>query len=135
MKSKYKGSFLLPLIIGILIAVAVIGLIIYAFGGKGFGGGRGDGEGSSSVSQASSISEISQPETESVEYVNITVSGNDYLFQNQKMTVDELISELNRSNEKFPVKITDDGASIKAYDNLIEVLKDNNIRYIEQEND
>lgn len=135
MKRTYKGAFWIPLIIGVAIAIVIVGVILYAFGGKGFGGGRGDGEGSNSIPADSSISEISQPETETMEYINITVSGSDYLFQNQKMTVDELMSELNSVEEKFPVKITDDGASIKAYDTLVKALKDNNIRYIEQEGD
>ena len=133
MKRTYRGACWIPLIIGIAVAVVVIGIIIYAFGGKGFGGGRGDGEGSNSVSEISSISESLQPETEAMEYINITVSGSDYLFQNQKMTVDELMSELNSVEEKFPLKITDDDASIKAYDILVRALKDNDIRYIEQE--
>ncbi len=135
MKTTYRGAFWIPLIIGAVIAVVVIGVILYAFGGKGFGGGKGDGDGerSNSLSEISSISESSQPETEGIEYINITVSGSDYLFQNQKMTANELISELNNSDEKFSVKITDDDASIKAYDALVKVLKDNNIRYIEQE--
>ncbi|MDE6787706.1 MAG: hypothetical protein K2J47_00070 [Ruminococcus sp.] len=135
MKTTYKGAFWIPLIIGVVIAVVVIGVILYAFGGKGFGGGKGDGDGerSNSLSEISSISESSQLETEGIEYINITVSGSDYLFQNRKMTVDELIAELNNSDEKFPVKITDDDASIKAYDALVKALKDNNVRYIEQE--
>ena len=135
MKTIYKGAFWIPLIIGVVIAVVVIGVILYAFGGKGFGGGKGDGDGerSNSLSEISSISESSQLETEGIEYINITVSGSDYLFQNRKMTVDELIAELNNSDEKFPVKINDDDASIKAYDVLVKALKDNNVRYIEQE--
>lgn len=133
MKRRYKGAFWIPLIIGIAVTVVVIGIIIYAFGGKGFGGGKGDGVGSNSVSSDSSISESSITETETMEYINITVSGSDYIFQNQKMNIDELMSELNSTEEKFPVKITDDGASIKAYDALVEALKDNDIRYIEQE--
>lgn len=135
MKRTYKGAFWIPLIIGIAVAVVVVGVILYAFGGKGFGGGKGDGEGSNSISADSSISESSQPETEAMEYINITVSGSDYLFHNHKLTFDELMSELNSSKEKFPVKITDDGASIKAYDTLVKALKDNDIRYIEQEGD
>lgn len=135
MKKRYKGAFWIPFIIGIAVAIVIVGIIIYAFGGKGFGGGKGDGEGSNSVSADSSISEILQFETEAMKYMNITVSGSDYLFQNQKMTVDELMSELNSGEEKFPVKITDDSASIKAYDTLVKALKDNGIRYIEQEGD
>lgn len=135
MKRRYKGAFWIPLIIGMVIAIVIVGIILYAFGGKGFGGGKGDGEGSNSVPAESIISESLQPETESIEYINITVSGSDYLFQNRKLTVDELVTELTGGEERFPVKITDDGASIKAYDTLVGILKDNDIRYIEQEGD
>lgn len=132
LKRSYKGAFWIPLIIGIALALVVVGILIYAFGGKGFGGGMGDGEGSSFVPADVSISE---PETQSVEYMEITVSGNDYIFQNKKLTADEIIAEISSPDEKMPVKITDDGASIKAYDVLVGVLKENDIRYIEQEND
>lgn len=136
MKRSYKGAFWIPLIIGIALALVVVGILIYAFGGKGFGGGMGDGEGSSFVPADVSISEPeTQPETQIIEYMEITVSGNDYIFQNKKLTADELIAEISSLDEKMPVKITDDGASIKAYDVLIGVLKENDIRYIEQEND
>lgn len=135
MKRSYKGAFWIPLIIGIVLALVVVGVLIYAFGGKGLGGGMGGGEGSNFVPADVSISDSSQPETQAIEYMEITVSGSDYIFQNKKLTADELIAELNSLEEKMPVKITDDGASIKAYDTLVKSLKDNNIRYIEQEGD
>ncbi len=132
MKRSYRGAFWIPFIIGAALILVVVGVLIYAFGGKGFGGGMGDGEGSGFVPVDVSISE---PETQTAEYIEITVSGSDYLFQNKKMTADEIITELNSLEEKMPVKVTDDGASIKAYDVLVEILNENNIRYIEQEND
>lgn len=135
MKRSYKGAFWIPLIIGIVLALVVVGVLIYAFGGKGFGGGMGGGEGSNFVPADVSISDSSQPETQAIEYMEITVSGSDYIFQNKKLTAEEIIAELNSLEEKMSVKITDDGASIKAYDTLVKSLKDNNIRYIEQEGD
>lgn len=129
MKTKYKGAFLIPLIIGIAVTVIVVGILLCAFGGKGFGNGNG------SIPVQQVISESIQPETETVEYINITVSGSDCIFQNMKMTPDEIITEIGNTEEKFAVKITDDGASIKAYNALVKALKDNNIRYIEQEGD
>lgn len=131
MKRRCKGAFWIPLVIGIALALAVIVILIYAFGGKGFGGGMGDGEGSFVQADAS----ISEPETQTAEYMEITVSGNDYIFQNKKMTADELSAELDSLDEKMTVKITDDGASIKAYNVLVGILKENDMRYIEQEND
>lgn len=135
LKRSYKGAFWIPLIIGIVLALVVVGVLIYAFGGKGFGGGMGGGEGSNFVPADVSISDSSQPETQAIEYMEITVSGSDYIFQNKKLTAEEIIAELNSLEEKMSVKITDDGASIKAYDTLVKSLKDNNIRYIEQEGD
>ncbi len=132
MKRSYRGAFWIPFIIGAVLVLVIVGVLIYAFGGKGFGGGLGDREGSGFVPADVSISE---PETQNVEYMEITVSGSDYLFQNKKMTADEIIAELNSLEEKMPVKVTDDGASIKAYDVLVGILSENNIRYIEQEND
>lgn len=134
-KRKYKGSVLLPFIIGAVVAVVVIAaVIILAGGGFGFGGGTGDGEGSGNTSQAVEVMEnitSSEITTEQIEYINISISGSDYLYNNQKFTLDELIQNIT-DGEKITVKITDDGASVKAYDALIESLKENNIRYIEQ---
>lgn len=125
------------LVVAIVLAVIVVGVLIWGlgFGGFGFGGGKGDGEGSGNVetvgSEQPAETSITTPVIEELEYIEITVSGNEYLYQNSKYTLDDLISELTSQELAAPVKITDENSSIKAYKALKSALSDNNIHYIE----
>lgn len=132
MKKRYKGSVLLPFIIGILVTVVIVAVIIFACGGLGFGGGKGDGIGEGSVSAIEVFEEQTEITTEEIQYINITISGSDYIYQNQNLSLDEIINNI-LADKEIPVKITDDNASLRAYDSLVKSLKDNNIKYIEQE--
>lgn len=127
--AKNKGSVLSAVLI--LFAVIVVVIAIAALGGFGFGGGLGDGEGDGDISLSDSEPEDPVPVIEEIEYIEITVSGKDYLYNNAKYTLDELVEELRKQNLDIPVKITDDNSSLKAYSNLKQTLIDNNIRFIE----
>lgn len=127
--TKNKGSVLSAVLI--LLAVIVVVIAIAALGGFGFGGGLGDGEGDGNVSLSSSEPEDPIPVIEEIEYIEITVSGKDYLYNNTKYTLDDLVAELKKQNLDIPAKITDDNSSLKAYSNLKQTLIDNNIRFIE----
>lgn len=147
--SKLKGFSVVGLIV-VLAAVAIVAAIIYfGFGGFGFGGGKGDGEGegdstSAAFSQDEPEEEEEEPEEteetteeavpviEAVEYINITVSENEYLYQNSKLSLEELIAELSNMPDNLPVKLTDDNASLNAYRQLTEALDEHNIKYIEE---
>lgn len=131
-KKKNKGAAPLAVVI-ILCVVAVVVIALAAFGGLGFGGGFGDGEGDGdvSLSDPEAESEDPIPVIEEIEYIEITVSGNDYLYNNAKYTLDELVEELKKQNLDIPTKITDDNSSLKAYSSLKQTLIDNNIRFIE----
>lgn len=63
--------------------------------------------------------------------MSVSVSGNEYIYQNNKVSLDELIAQLTNAAEKIPVRITDADASRNAYTNLVEALRENQIRYIE----
>ncbi|MCM1335282.1 MAG: hypothetical protein NC084_12750 [Bacteroides sp.] len=115
----------------LVVVVAVVVVALIAFGGLGFGGGAGDGEGDGNITADEAETEETLPVIEEIEYVEITVSGKDYLYNNAKYTLDELIEELKKANLDLPVKITDDKSSLKAYSGLKDALGDNNIRYIE----
>ena len=125
------------LVVAIVLAVIVVGVLIWGlgFGGFGLGGGKGDGEGSGNVEtvgfEQPAETSITTPVIEELEYIEITVSGNEYLYQNSKYTLDDLISELTSQDLAAPVKITDENSSIKAYKALKSALSDNNIHYIE----
>ncbi len=127
-----RGFGLLKLIIAIVV-IAVVGLAIYGFGFGGFGrgGGKGNNEGDGNIIDIFEEAEEITPIIEEMEYVNVSVSGNEYIYQNNKVSLDELITQLTNSTEKIPVRITDVDASRNAYTNLVEALRENQIRYIE----
>ena len=52
---------------------------------------------------------------EELEYINVTVSGNEYIYDNKKVTLDELIDSIKSLDKNLPVKIADEGSSLKAY--------------------
>ena len=146
--SKLKGFSVLGVIIVVAVIAVVAAIILFGFGGLGFGGGKGDGEGDGD----STVAEVSQdepeetavteeteetteeavPVIETVEYINITVSENEYLYQNNKYSLEELIIELDSLPDGIPVKLTDDNASLNAYRQLTEALDEHKIKYIEE---
>lgn len=124
-KSKNKGAVPVGLII-LLVAVIAVAVVFFAFKGFGFGGGNGDGEGSGIVDNSNTVSVI-----EELEYINVTVSGNEYIYDNKKVTLDELIDSIKSLDKNLPVKIADEGSSLKAYKALKAKLSENSISFIE----
>lgn len=121
-----KGAVPIGLII-VLVAVVVVAVVLFACKGFGLGGGNGDDQGSGTADN-SEVSVI-----EELEYINVTVSGNEYIYDNKKVTLDELISSIQSLDKKLPVKISDEGSSLKAYKNLKAKLSENYISFIEAE--
>lgn len=117
---KFLG-ILLVLIIAVLIAA-----LIYF---KGFGGfGKDSGEGKKddvSVSQTTESTEASTEATtadeEKTETAEITVSGHDYLFNNEKMTLEALTAEIAKLDKEAQITITSDDTAAK---NTVDELTD-----------
>ena len=124
-KSKNKGAVPVGLII-LLVAVIAVAVVFFAFKGFGFGGGNGDGEGSGVADNSNAVSVV-----EELEYINVTVSGNEYIYDNKKVTLDELIDSIKSLDKNLPVKIADEGSSLKAYKALKAKLSENSISFIE----
>lgn len=124
-KSKNKGAVPVGLII-LLVAVIAVAVVFFAFKGFGFGGGNGDGAGSDVADNSDSVSVV-----EELEYINVTVSGNEYIYDNKKVTLDELIDSIKSLDKNLPVKIADEGSSLKAYKALKAKLSENSISFIE----
>ena len=93
---------------------------------EGAGGGNGDGEGSGIADNSNTVSVV-----EELEYINVTVSGNEYIYDNKKVTLDELIDSIKSLDKNLPVKIADEGSSLKAYKALKAKLSENSISFIE----
>lgn len=106
--------------------MAVVAVGVFAFKGFGFGGGNGDGEGSGIADNSNTVSVV-----EELEYINVTVSGNEYIYDNKKVTLDELIDSIKSLDKNLPVKIADEGSSLKAYKALKAKLSENSISFIE----
>ena len=120
-----KGAVPIGLIIA-LVAVVVAAVVFFACKGFGLGGGNGNGEGSDVADNSDAVSVV-----EKLEYINVTVSGNEYIYDNKKVTLDELVDSIKSLDRNLPVKIADEGSSLKAYKELKTKLSENNIRFIE----
>lgn len=124
-----KGA--VPVIAIIVLVVAAVAVVIgFLTDGFGLGGGQGDGEGEGNVSATESDTEESEPVVEELDFLNVTVSENEYLYQNSRFQLDELMDKLVVDAADTKVKITDENASKRAYENLIVALENKNIRYI-----
>ena len=107
-------AFLLVAIVSIFLLLG--GCDKLGWGGGGSGGGEGDGEGSSSGNADAS----SKPEKIKAE---ITVSGRDYLYKNNKITLDELSVELKKLGTDTEITIiADDTAAKNTVDDLTDRL-------------
>lgn len=122
-----KGAVPIVLIIA-LVAVVVAAVVFFACKGFGLGGGNGNGEGSDVADNSDAVSVV-----EKLEYINVTVSGNEYIYDNKKVTLDELVDSIKSLDRNLPVKIADEGSSLKAYKELKTKLSENNISFIEAE--
>lgn len=122
-----KGAVPIGLIIA-LVAMVVAAVVFFACKGFGLGGGNGNGEGSDVADDSDAVSVV-----EKLEYINVTVSGNEYIYDNKKVTLDELVDSIKSLDRNLPVKIADEGSSLKAYKELKTKLSENNISFIEAE--
>ena len=130
------------LIVGLV--VVIIALLYFGYGagtGNGNGDGTGDGntESVSTDDMPSNISPDTEIDTETddtaaeIKYLSVTVSGNDYWFQNNRMSLDEIISTIENEEYKgYKVRIKDDNASKNAYDDIINKFKEEGIQYEEE---
>lgn len=136
MKRSKKGISFVGIIV-ILLLIAAIALLIFFLlkGGIGFGkgNGKGDSKSISSVSEAVKDEDTTEITTEKIEYISVTVSGNDYIYQNKNISLDELVKDIDKFGGDLPVKITDDNASKNSYSELVDAFKEHSIKYIESD--
>ncbi|MBQ4282812.1 MAG: hypothetical protein IJB96_02665 [Lachnospira sp.] len=124
-KGKGRGKKFVGTAVLLIVALFVLGFLIGKFG-FGFGG-QGDGEGES-ASQTQTSSELS---TNSKNMIAVSVVENDYLFENKKITLDELMTKL-KAMDNICVEITSDNAALKTYNSLTDKLKAEGIEYVEK---
>ncbi len=119
-------------ILAILILLIIVALVIFLLFFKGFGGfGKDSGEGKSSdrsITETIETTEADEVETTTVldrrpEGAEITVSGHDYIFNNEKISLDDLAAELSKLDKEALITITaDDTAAKNTVDELTDKL-------------
>lgn len=66
-------------------------------------------------------------------YYEVTVSEDRYITENGELTLDEVISEVGVLGEDYIVRIIDNNASLKAYNELTDRLADISVPYMEDD--
>lgn len=114
----------LILVVIVLIAIAVIILGL----GVGFGNG---GEKTNTIQEDSKTEESEGPtEKNSAEddnkrvVIKVSVVGNEYLYENERISLDDFISKVKEIEGNLVVEVKDDKASLKAYNSLIDRLEE-----------
>ncbi|MCM1579433.1 MAG: hypothetical protein NC078_11605 [Ruminococcus sp.] len=132
----FKGFTWLPAMI--LILIMAVGILILGLGrgGSGNGGGKGEDVGPGDAVEAEATIQTTTEEvtTSEIEYVEVTVSGSSYIFNNttyEMEDIDSLMPELKSDDEIFTVRLSDENASARAYEELTARLIKEKIRYIE----
>jgi hypothetical protein len=119
-------------ILAILILLIIVALVIFLLFFKGFGGfGKDSGEGKSSdrsITETIETTEADEIETTTVldrrpEGAEITVSGHDYIFNNEKISLDDLAAEISKLDKESLITINaDDTAAKNTVDDLTDKL-------------
>ena len=110
--------------LGFLLLVAIIALAIWAFlHFKGFGGFGKESE--KGKNNDTSVSETTTVEDKQLESAEITVSGNDYLYNNEKLSLEKLVAEISKLDKSTEITITsDDTAAKNTVDELTDKLEE-----------
>ena len=137
-KSKKKGGKKGGIILVLILLIAAILVLLYFFGG-GLGLGSGSG---GTVPAGGTVTNNTEQETDSddtpeeTKYIDVTVSEDKYLYDNNTITIDELIEKVKGFEEKCEVHITvSETATLNAVDDLKAALDSNGIEYMIIESD
>lgn len=74
-----------------------------------------------------SSTEGGNPDT--AKYIEVTVSEDKYFYDNHEISFDELVEVLDGLDENTSVKISDENATLKAYENLTKTLDEREILF------
>ena len=144
MKGLLKG------LIGIVIIIIIIIVLLVIFG-KGLGLGKGNGKeegegGDGSVIKVSTEAKMDNPVEDRIikedvseeaedkdTVVQINVVEREYYCDNERIGLDQFVEKVKKIEGKVIVEIKDDNAALKTYNELIEKLDEENIRYTEND--
>ncbi|MGO5019362.1 hypothetical protein ACTQ32_02335 [Roseburia faecis] len=137
-------------ILTIIVVIIVVAVLLLLGAGLGFGkgNGKGDGKGDGGAKVENSQTKADNEENKTIDVddasdkasegkeisiaVKISVVGNEYFYDNERLSLDELIAEIQKIDDSIVVEIKDDNASLKAYNAMIDALDENSINYIEK---
>lgn len=147
MKRTVRGAAFVPvvlIVVGVAAVCAVggfVGGVIYANHKKG---GLGDSASIGKETEPPAVAETvemqetietepptdppTEPFTSNLNAVEITVAGNDYIYNGTAFSLDELAGIL-RINPELAVAVSDENASLKAFNGLIEKLEELGMQY------
>ncbi len=116
-----------------LLIVAVIGVIVYFALNGGLGSGEGNGTKSDQEEQTEETkSGQDKNANDGSNVLKISVSGNEYVYENERISLDDFMAEVTKAGETVSVEVKNDNASLNAYNDLLNKLKEANISYSEQ---
>lgn len=131
-------------IIVVIVVIAVVAMLGIGLGfGKGSGNGSGDGKTNTSqeainTEEHNTVEEQTEVEQDDVEndsedtIIKVSVVGNEYFYENERVSLDDFISKLEKLEGEIVVEVKDDKASLRAYDNLIEKLEELKVPFTEK---
>lgn len=125
--------FLAIVLVVALIAAAILLLLHFkGFGGFGKKSEKGEGKNDTSVSEVAAKTEpitsekVTEKETEgktNAEVISISISKNEYVYNNSMLSFDELIKEISSKEKDVQIEVTiDDTAAKNTVDKLTDRL-------------
>ena len=74
---------------------------------------------------------VSGGNSDIAKYIEVTVSEDKYFYENHEISYDDLIKVLDELDENTAVKISDENATLKAYESLTDALEERGILIVE----
>lgn len=120
----------------IIIIIVIMSLFKFGFG---FGSGNGSGDKNANTVQNKStvktneeVSKTMSEDSNKGAVMKVSVVGNDYFYNNERISLDDFVSKVKEISGDVSVEVKDDGASLRAYNDIINRLKDLHISITEE---
>lgn len=84
---------------------------------------------SSSIEMTGSNSSAEGGNPDIANYIEVTVSEDKYFYENHEILFDDLIKVFDELGDNTAVKISDENATLKAYDSLTKALEERGILF------
>lgn len=115
----------------VILLIVIVAVFVACRSSWGLGSGTGQED---TKDVMATVSDETSLTTMAINYVEVTVHENSYIFNNEVYESDDvkaLIDALKQESDECTVNVTDDNASSKAYSQLLAMFDENKIKYIE----